>query len=161
MTRLNTQFSVKGISLLKWSSTDSSTVALGEHPDWLHHRLVRSQLESPAENSSDGPAHRWRWASLPPRHLHPAMCEESMEDHQRLLPPEPWTLLAATIRQTVPQHQDPNQQNARQLLLAGHQTAELQIAKWYSPTYPYPSHWIPSAHQPHWLWQHCSMSCTA
>ncbi len=41
----------------------------GEHPDWLHHRLVRdlhrSQPESPAENSSDGPAHRRRWASFP------------------------------------------------------------------------------------------------
>jgi hypothetical protein len=60
-----------------------------------------------------------------PGHLHPTMCEESTEDHQRLLPPEPGTLLGATIRQTVPQHQNPNQQNARQLLLTGHQTAEL------------------------------------
>ncbi len=32
-------------------------------------------------------------------------------------------------------------------------------SKRYSPTHP--SHWIPSTHQPHWLWQYCSMSCTA
>ncbi len=135
----------------------------GEHPDWLHHCLVRelhhSQLESPVSNSSDGPAHRRRWTSLPPGHLHPAMCEESTEDHQRLLPPEPWTPLVATIRQMVLQHQDQNQQNARQLLLAGHQTAELQIANYTQPTHP--SHWISSTHQSHWLWQHCSMSCNA
>ncbi len=84
--------------------------------------------ESPAENSSDDPAHRRRWASLPPGHLHPATCEESTEDHQRL-----WTLLAATIRQTVLQHQDQNQQNTRRLLLAGHQTAEPQIANYTHP----------------------------
>lgn len=95
------------------------------------------------------------------RHLHPTMCEESTEDHQRLLPPDPWTLLAATIRQTVPQHQDLKQQNARQLLPRRPSDCWTPDSKRYSPTYPYPSHWIPSTHQSHWLWQHCSMSCTA
>ncbi len=135
-----------------WSELKNPQTVLqlhcGEHPDWLHHRLVQelhsSQPESPEENSSDGPAHRRRWASLPPGHLHPAMCEESTEDH--LLPPEPWTLLAATIRQTVPQHQDPNQQNARQLILAGYQTAELQIANYTHPPTPHTGFHLHTTH---------------
>lgn len=38
---------------------------------------------------------------LPSGHLHQAVCEESTEDHQRCQPPEPWTDLAPTIKQTV------------------------------------------------------------
>ncbi len=52
----------------------------GEHPDWLHHRLVRElhrfQPESPAENSSDGPAHRR--GELPSlQDIYTQRCEES------------------------------------------------------------------------------------
>ncbi len=40
----------------------------GEHPDWLHHRLVwkqhRWQPQGPAKGRANCPPHCWRWASL-------------------------------------------------------------------------------------------------
>ncbi len=46
----------------------------GEHPDRLHHRLVwkqhRWQPQSSAKGRANCPPHCWRWASLPPGHLH-------------------------------------------------------------------------------------------
>ncbi len=146
-----------------WSELKNPQTVLqlhcGEHPDWLHHRLVQelhsSQPESPEENSSDGPAHRRRWASLPPGHLHPAMCEESTEDH--LLPPEPWTRLAHQADGTAASGPEPaERETAYSRRLSDCWTPD---SKLYSPTYP--SHWIPSTHHTHWLWQHCSMSRTA
>ncbi len=49
----------------------------GEHPDRLHHRLVWKQHRWQPQSSTKGrvncPPHCWRWASLPPGHLHQAV----------------------------------------------------------------------------------------
>ncbi len=50
----------------------------------------------------------WRWASLPPGHLHQAVYKESPEDHQWLQPPVPQTVLSAALRKTSPQHPIPH-----------------------------------------------------
>ncbi len=52
--------------------------------------------------------HCWRWASLPPGHLHQAVYKESPEDYQRLQPPVPQTALSAALRKTSPQHPIPH-----------------------------------------------------
>ncbi len=74
----------------------------GEHPDQLHHRLVwkqrRWQPQSSAKSCANCPPHCWRWASLPPGHLHQAVYKESPEDHQWLQPPVPQTVLSAALR---------------------------------------------------------------
>ncbi len=79
----------------------------GEHPDRLHHRLVwkqhRWQPQSSAKGCANCPPHCWRWASLPPGHLHQAVYKESPEDHQWLQPPVPQTVLSAALRKTSPQ----------------------------------------------------------
>ncbi len=71
----------------------------GEHPDRLHHhRLVwkqhRWQPQSSAKGCANCPPHCWRWASLPPGHLHQAVYKESQEDHQGLQPSIPQTALS-------------------------------------------------------------------
>ncbi len=50
----------------------------------------------------------WRWASLPPGHLHQAVYKESPEDHQGLKPPVPQSALSAALRETSPQHPIPH-----------------------------------------------------
>ncbi len=84
----------------------------GEHPDQLHHRLVwkqhRWQPQSSAKSCVNCPPHCWRWASLPPGHLHQAVYKESTEDHQWLQPPVPQTVLSAALRKTSPQHPIPH-----------------------------------------------------
>ncbi len=57
---------------------------------------------------ANGPPHWWRWASLPPGHLHQAVYKESPEDHQWLQPPVPQTVLSAALRKTSPQHPIPH-----------------------------------------------------
>ncbi len=61
----------------------------GEHPDRLHYCLVwkqhRWQPLSSAKGRANSPSHCWRWASLPPGHLHQAVYKESPENHQGLL----------------------------------------------------------------------------
>ncbi len=78
----------------------------GEHPDRLHHRLVwkqhRWQPQSSAKGRANCPPHCWRWASLPPGHLHQAVYKESQEDHQGLQPSVPQTALSAALRETSP-----------------------------------------------------------
>ncbi len=94
----------------------------GEHPDQLHHRLVwkqhRWQPQSSAKGCANCPPHCWRWASLPPGHLHQAVYKESPEDHQWLQPPVPQTVLSAALRKTSPQHPIP------QLFPSGYQANE-------------------------------------
>ncbi len=84
----------------------------GEHPDRLHHHLVwkqhRCKLQSSAKGRANCPPHCWRWASLPPGHLHQAVCKESPEDHQGLQPHIPQTALSAGLRKTSPQHPIPH-----------------------------------------------------
>ncbi len=84
----------------------------GEHPDRLHHRLVwkqhRWQPQSSAKGCANCPPHCWRWASLPPGHLHQAVYKESQEDHQGLQPSIPQTVLSVALRETSPQHPIPH-----------------------------------------------------
>ncbi len=84
----------------------------GEHPDRLHHRLVwkqhRWQPQSSAKGRANCPPHCWRWASIPPGHLHQAVYKESPEDHQWLQSPIPQTTLSAALRKTSPQHTIPH-----------------------------------------------------
>ncbi len=54
------------------------------------------------------PPHCWRWASLPPGHLHQAVYKKSPEDHQWLQPPVPQSALSAALRKTSPQHPIPH-----------------------------------------------------
>ncbi len=62
-----------------WNEPQNPQVLLhlhcGEHPDRLHHRLVwkqhRWQPQGSAKGRANCPPHCWRWASLPPGHLHP------------------------------------------------------------------------------------------
>ncbi len=54
------------------------------------------------------PPHCWRWASLPPGHLHQAVYKKSPEDHQWLQPPVPQTALSAALGKTSPQHPIPH-----------------------------------------------------
>ncbi len=57
------------------SSDPSSPLHCGEHPDRLHHRLVGNRTagnrKALAKGCANCPPHCWRWASLPPGHLHP------------------------------------------------------------------------------------------
>ncbi len=75
----------------------------GEHPDRLHHRLVwrqhRWQPQGSAKGRANCPPHCWRWASLPPGHLHQAVYKESQGDYQSLQPPVPQTALSAALRE--------------------------------------------------------------
>ncbi len=84
----------------------------GEHPDRLHHRLVwkqhRWQPQGSAKGCANCPPQCWRWASLPPGHLHQAVYKESQEDHQGLQPPVPQTALSAALRKMSPQHPIPH-----------------------------------------------------
>ncbi len=84
----------------------------GKHPDRLHHRLVWKQHRWQPQSSAKGRAnclpHCWRWASLPPGHLHQTVYKESPEDYQRLQPPVPQSALSATLRETSPQHPIPH-----------------------------------------------------
>ncbi len=43
----------------------------------------------------------WRWASLPPGHLHQAVYKKSPEDHQWLQSPVPQTALSAALRRRL------------------------------------------------------------
>ncbi len=83
----------------------------GEHPDRLHHRLVwkqhRWQPQSSAKDRANCPPHCWRWASLPPGHLHQAVYKESQEVHQGLQPPFPQTALSAAPQEDVSAASDP------------------------------------------------------
>ncbi len=80
-----------------WNEPQNPQVLLhlhcGEHPDRLYHRLVwkqhRWQPQGSAKGRANCPPHCWRWASLPPGHLHQAVYKESPEDYQRLQPPVP------------------------------------------------------------------------
>ncbi len=80
----------------------------GEHPDWLHHRLVWKQHRWQPQSSAKGRAnclpHCWRWASLPPGHIHQAVYKES----QGLQPPVSQSALSAALRKTSPQHPIPH-----------------------------------------------------
>ncbi len=58
---------------------------------WKQHRR---QPQSSAKGCENCPPHCWRLASLPPGHLHQAVCNESPEDHQCLRPPVPHTCLS-------------------------------------------------------------------
>ncbi len=53
----------------------------GEHPDRLHHHLVWKQHHWQPQSSAKGrancPPHCWRWASLPPGHLHQVVYKET------------------------------------------------------------------------------------
>ncbi len=92
-----------------WNEPQNPQVLLhlhcGEHPDRLHHRLVwkqdRWQPQSSAKGRANCPPHCWRWASLPPGHLHQAVYKESPEDYQRLQPSVPQTALSASLREDV------------------------------------------------------------
>ncbi len=100
----------------------------GEHPDRLHHRLVwkqhRWQPQSSAKGRANCPPHCWRWASLPPGHLHQAVYKESQEDHQGLQPSIPQTALSAALRETSPQHPIPHWPTEGQLFPSGYQANE-------------------------------------
>ncbi len=95
-----------------WNEPQNPQIILhlhcGEHPDRLHHRLVwkqhRWQPQGSAKGRANCPPHCWRWASLPPGHLHQAVYKESPEDYQRLQPPVPQTALSVALRETSPQH---------------------------------------------------------
>ncbi len=99
-----------------WNEPQNPQVLLhlhcGEHPDRLYHHLVwkqhRWQPQGSAKGRANCPPHCWRWASLPPGHLHQAVYKESPEDYQRLQPPVPQTVLSAALRETSPQHQIPH-----------------------------------------------------
>ncbi len=105
---INASSSWDGWGSLEWASasSDPSTPAL--YPDRLHHRLVwkqhRWQPQSSAKGRANCPPHFWRWASLPPGHLHQAVCKESPEDHQGVQPPFPQSALSAALKKTSPQH---------------------------------------------------------
>ncbi len=85
-----------------WNEPQNPQVLLhlhcGEHPDRLYHRLVwkqhRWQPQGSAKGRANCPPHCWKWASLPPGHLHQAVYKESPEDYQRLQPPVPQTALS-------------------------------------------------------------------
>ncbi len=49
----------------------------------------RWQPQGSAKGRANCPPHCWRWASLPPGHLHQAVYKESPEDYQRLQPTRP------------------------------------------------------------------------
>ncbi len=99
-----------------WNEPQNPQVLLhlhcGEHPDRLYHRLVwkqhRWQPQGSAKGRANCPPHCWRWASLPPEHLHQAVYKESPEDYQRLQPPVPQTALSVALRATFPQHPIPH-----------------------------------------------------
>ncbi len=99
-----------------WNEPQNPQVLLhlhcGEHPDRLYHRLVwkqhRWQPQGSAKGRANCPPHCWRWASLPPGHLHQAVYKESPEDYQRLQPPVPQSALSAALRETSPQHPIPH-----------------------------------------------------
>ncbi len=98
-----------------WNEPQNPQVLLhlhcGEHPDRLYHHLVwkqhRWQPQGSAKGRANCPPHCWRWASLPPGHLHQAVYKESPEDYQRLQPPVPQSALSAALRKTSPQHPIP------------------------------------------------------
>ncbi len=108
-------FSLPKIVKDVWNEPQNPQILLhlhcGEHPDRLHHRLVwkqhRWQPQGSAKGRANCPPHCWRWASLPPGHLHQAVYKESPEDHQRLQPPVPQTALCCP-QATFPQHPIPH-----------------------------------------------------
>ncbi len=95
------------------ASSDPSTPALwrASWPAASPPGLETAPLAKP-QSSAKGCAnclpHCWRWASLPPGHLHQAVHEESQEDHQGLQPPVPQSALSAALRETSPQHPIPH-----------------------------------------------------
>ncbi len=68
----------------------------------------RWQPQGSAKGRANCPPHCWRWASLPPGHLHQAVYKESPEDYQWLQPPVTHTALSAALRKTSPQHPIPH-----------------------------------------------------
>ncbi len=154
---------------LVWAQNSQTVLHLhcGEDPDRLHHRLVReqhhSQLESPEENSSDGPSTSLEVSFPPSRTSTPS---DVRGNHGR----SSETLASQAMNSSRCYHQ------ADGTAASGPEPTEHETAssrrpsdywapdsKLHSPTQPpiHTSHWISSTHQPHWLWQQCSMSPTA
>ncbi len=106
--------SCEGWGSLEWApaSSDPSTPALrraswpAPSPPGLETALLATAKL--CKGSCELPPHCWRWASLPPGHLHQAVYKESPEDYQRLQPPVPQSALSATLRETSPQHPIPH-----------------------------------------------------
>ncbi len=90
-------------------SSDPSTPALWRASwpaaitAWFGNSTAGNRRAS-AKGRANCPPHCWRWASLPPGHLHQAVYKESPEDYQRLQPPVPQTALSVALRKTSPQH---------------------------------------------------------
>ncbi len=86
-------------------SSDPSTPALWR-ASWPAVPAVpgqhRWQPQGSAKGRANCPPHCWRWASLPPGHLHQAVYKESPEDYQRLQPPVSQTALSVALRKTFP-----------------------------------------------------------
>ncbi len=84
-----------GWGILEWASESSgpSTPALwrASWPAASPPGLETAPLAtaSSAKGRANCPPHCWRWASLPPGHLHQTVYKESPEDYQRLQPPVP------------------------------------------------------------------------
>ncbi len=75
----------------------------GENPE-IHLEKHRWQPQSSAKSRANCLPHCWRWASLPPGHLHQAVYKESQEDHQWLQHHIPQSALSAALRKMSPQH---------------------------------------------------------
>ncbi len=93
-------------------SSGPSTPACGEHPDRLYHRLVwkqhRWQPQGSAKGRANCPPHCWRWASLPPGHLHQAVYKESPRIIKDSSHPSPRLLSLLPSGRTSPQHPVPH-----------------------------------------------------
>src|SRR4029434_494597 len=99
-----------------------------EHPDWLHHSVVR-ELHS---QGSRGPTqfgqvcrvHHRQGAPSPAGHLPDTMPQESWQDPKRLLSSSLQTFYSAAFWKAVPQHPVSHTQTGEQFLPESHQAAK-------------------------------------